>query len=52
MPYVKGGTHPLICPRQRLVIPHEEFLIFLENAFRDAARYGDDGAIVAMAIAV
>ena len=37
---------------QRLVVPHEELLVFLEDALRDAASYGDDGAIVAIAIAV
>src|SRR5262245_19767913 len=42
----------LICPRQRLVVPHEELLIFLEDILRDAVSYGDDSAIVAIAIAV
>ena len=37
----------LPCSRERLIIPHEKFGIFLKDLLRDLAGHGDDGRVVA-----
>ncbi|HIJ85698.1 MAG TPA: hypothetical protein HPQ00_16050 [Magnetococcales bacterium] len=37
---------PILHPGHRLIIPHQELGIFLENCFGNLVRYGDNGGIV------